>query len=125
MKTFILCIILVVAAVILILGLCLYMAYGKIKSLEVAKGMLLDERAKLSDQMRIKGIAVDRLTRELKKYSNVEIKVDLTGHEKQMILNALNTSEYKAWIESPKTKHVLRMIYRKLKEKIKGSIKNG
>jgi len=121
MKLFI--IILAISAVGLILCFCLYMALGKIKSLEKRNRDLIDEKSKLSDQVRIKGIAVDRLTKELKKYSNVEIKVDLTGQEKQMILNALRMSEYTAWIEDPKTTHVLRMIYKNLKEKIKESIK--
>jgi len=39
----------------------------KIDNLEKLNRELMDERSKLSDQVRIKGIAVDRLTREVKR----------------------------------------------------------
>jgi len=99
------------------------MALEEIKSLKKAKVNLREENSKQSDALRLKGIQVDRLVKELAKYSDTKIKVALTLQEKQMILNALNMSEYMAWVEDPKTKHVLRQIYRGLKEKISESIK--
>ena len=77
---------------------------------------LTSERAKQSDQLRLKET-------ELKKYSNVEIKVPLTALEKKMVLNALDTPQFKGKVHDPKTKHVIRQIYGKLVEKIKESIK--
>lgn len=83
----------------------------------------MKERSKQSDQLRLKGIEIDKLKKELDKYSDVEIKVALTALEKKMIFNALDSSQYKARIQDPKTKFFIRLIYRKLKEKIKESIK--
>ncbi len=96
-----------------------------IKQLRTDRNELIEQRGKQSDQLRQKGIEIDDLKKELDKYSGLEPKVALTSQEKQMILNALRMSEYTAWIEDPKTTHVLREIYRKLKEKIKESIKKG
>jgi len=65
MKFFI--IILAISIVGLIICSCLYMALGKIKSLEKRNRELIDEKSKISDQVRIKGIAVARLTKEIKR----------------------------------------------------------
>lgn len=67
MNVFILIILLAISIVGLTVCFCLYMALGKIKSLEKRNRDLADEKSKLSDQVRIKGIAVDRLTKELKR----------------------------------------------------------
>ena len=58
---------LVIAAIALFLGFCLYMAHGKIKDLEKAKANLMEERSKLSDALRRKGIEMDRLMKEIKR----------------------------------------------------------
>jgi len=42
----------------------------EIKSLKKRNRELIDEKSKLSDQVRIKGIAVDRLIREIKRLEN-------------------------------------------------------
>jgi len=65
MKLFI--IILGISIVGLLVCFCLYMALGKIKSLEKRNRELIDEKSKISDQVRIKGIAVARLTKEIKR----------------------------------------------------------
>ena len=94
-----------------------------VKQLKADRNELIEERRKQSDQLRQKGIEIDELKKELDKYSDVEIKVALTALEKKMILNALDSPQYKARVQDPKTKFIIREIYRKLKEKIKGSIK--
>jgi len=43
------------------------MALEEIKSLKKRNRNLIEEKSKLSDQVRIKGIAVDRLTKEIKR----------------------------------------------------------
>ena len=53
--------------VIPILLFLLYMAYGKIKSIEKAKEILRDDNSKLSDALRRKGIEVDRLIKKIKR----------------------------------------------------------
>lgn len=67
---------------------------------------------------------IKELAKERDKYSGVEIKVALTSHEKQMILNALNVPQYKGKVHDPKTKYFIREIYGDLKKKIKESIKD-
>jgi len=60
------CAVLIIVAIGIFIGVA-YMVVGKIKSLERAKRNLMEERSKLSDQLRLKGVAVDRLTREIKR----------------------------------------------------------
>jgi len=62
------CVVLIIATIAIFLGFALYMATGKIKSLGRAKRNLMEEHSKLSDQLRLKGIAIDRLTREIKRF---------------------------------------------------------
>lgn len=130
MKTLVLIIVMAIAAIGLTLGTLLIFAQNKIKSLKKGKTSLREENANLreevskqSDQLRLKGIEIDELKKELDKYSEVEIKVALTSQEKKMILNALDSPQYKAKIEDPKTKFFTRKIYSELKERIKESIK--
>ncbi len=87
------------AALVLILALGVVAAFlarrlrkssKKIKSLQQNEESLISERARQSDQLRLKGIEIDGLKKELEKYSNTEIKVALTGKEKLMLLNALD-----------------------------------
>jgi len=137
MKLFILIIVLGMATIGTFLG---YRVLGLLKitkQLRTDRNELIEQRGKQSDQLRLKGIEIDELkadkqryksalnffSKELDKYSNVEIKVALTDNEKQMILNALDSSQYKAKVEDPKTNYFIREINRNLKEKIKESIK--
>ena len=132
MKLFILLIFLVVAAIGIFLG-CRVLKLQKInnqldadrKELIEEKAEQSDQLAKQSDQLRLKGIEIDELKKELDKYSGIEPKVALTVLEKRMILNALNMPHYQLTVNDPKTNYFIREIYRKLKEKIKESIKNG
>jgi len=96
---------------------------AKNEQLRADRSELITEKSKQSDQLRQKGIEIDELKKELDKYSDVEPKVALTGREKRMILNALDMPHYKALVQNPKTKFFIREMYRKLKEKIKESIK--
>lgn len=55
------------AIVLLFLIGVLLAGRAKIDNLEKLNRDLVDEKSKLSDQVRIKGVAVDRLTREIKR----------------------------------------------------------
>ncbi|MBA7694935.1 hypothetical protein ES703_103551 [subsurface metagenome] len=55
------------AIVLLFLIVVLLAGRLKIENLEKRNRDLMDEKSKLSDQVRIKGIAVDRLTKEVKR----------------------------------------------------------
>ena len=67
MSILVLTIFMVIAAIALFLGFCLFMAYGKIKDLEKAKANLKDDNSKLSDALRRKGIEVDGLEKKIKR----------------------------------------------------------
>jgi hypothetical protein len=125
MKSLLLIICLVVFAAGLILGVYLYKTRIKLNQLQRDRNDLIKEKAKISDQVRLKGIEVDRLKRRLDKYKDVPVKVPLTLPEKKMILNALESSRYKAKVQDPETKRFIRIIYKTLREKIKESIKEG
>lgn len=70
MKMLALIIFLTIMAIAFFFGFCLLMAIGKIKSLEKAKEILKEEKSKLSDALRRKGIQVDRLLKEIKRLEN-------------------------------------------------------
>ncbi len=55
------------AIVLLFLIAVFLAAKAKIDKLEKLNRELMDEKSKLSDQVRIKGMAVNRLTREVKR----------------------------------------------------------
>lgn len=55
------------AIVLLCLIAVLLAGRMKMENLEKRNRDLVDEKSKISDQVRIKGIAVDRLTREIKR----------------------------------------------------------
>jgi len=122
MKLFIL-IVFIVGAIIGTLIYRLFVSLKKTKELREDRNELIAEKSKQSDQLRQKGIEIDELKKELDKYSNVEIKVELSGREKRMILSALDMPHYKALVQNPKTKFFIRELHRNLKEKIKGSLK--
>ncbi len=123
MKLFVLIIVLGMAAIGAFLGWRVLKLGKRNTQLQADRNELIEQRGKQSDQLRQKGIEIDELKKELDKYSDVEIKVALTALEKNMILNALDSPQYKAKVQDPKTKFFIREIYRKLKEKIKESIK--
>ncbi len=62
------------AFAIMLLFLIAVLLSGRVKidNLEKHNRDLMDEKSKLSDQVRIKGIAVDRLTREVKRLEKGE-----------------------------------------------------
>ncbi|MBA7601787.1 hypothetical protein ES703_08868 [subsurface metagenome] len=130
MKLFILIIILVITAIGIYFGCCVLRLQKRNKQLQADRNELIKEKAgqsdqlaKQSDQLRQKGIEIDELKKELKKYSGIEPKVALTVLEKRMILNALEMPHYQLTVQDPKTNYFIREIYRKLKEKIKENIK--
>lgn len=106
MKYFILIIIFGMAAIGSFLGCRVLKLLKKNKQLQEDRNELIKELAK-----------------ERNKYSDVEIKVALTAHEKQMILNALDVPQYKGKVHDPKTNYFIRETYKDLKKKIKESIK--
>ena len=57
----------IVIILFFILVMVCILATMKIKGLEERKHQLEEERSKLSNALRLKGIAVDRLTREIKR----------------------------------------------------------
>ena len=129
MKIFALIIILAITGIGIYFGCRLLRLQKRNKCLQADKNELIkkrdgqsDQLAKQSDQLRQKGIEIDELKKELNKYSDVEIKVALTGQEKLMILNALDTPQYKGRVHDPKTNYLTREIYRGLKKKIADSI---
>jgi len=124
MKTFVLIIILGMAVIGIFLGCRLLGSLKIIKQLKKDRNELIEERGKQSDALRRKGIEIELLKRELRKYSNVEIKVELTSREKGMILNALEMPHYQSLLQNPKTNYLTRETYRDLRIKIKESIKN-
>ena len=129
MKIFVLIIFLVIVATGIFFGCRVLKLQKRNKWLQTDRNELIkkraeqsDQLAKQSDQLRQKGIEIDELKKELDKYSDVEIKVALTGQEKLMILNALDTPQYKGKVHDPKTNYLTREIYRGLKKKIADSI---
>jgi len=60
-------------AIVLLFIIAVFLA-GRVKidNLEKRNRDLIEEKSKLSDQVRIKGIAVNRLTREIKRLENEE-----------------------------------------------------
>ncbi len=86
----------------------------RVKDVQKDRNELEDERRKLSDKLRLKGIAMDKLNRE---------RPEFYTPERQMIIAALNMPEYGKEIQDPKTSFQMRKIYRDLREKIKDSLK--
>ena len=85
----------------------------RVKQVQKDRNDLLEERAKQSNKLRLKGIEVNEENKN---------KFILSELDKKMILNALKMPEYKAAIDEPSTHHHVRKAYRLLKEKIKESI---
>jgi len=60
------------AIVFLFLIVVFLVSKAKIDNLEKRNRDLIEQKSKLSDQVRIKGVAVDRLTREIKRMEKEE-----------------------------------------------------
>ena len=97
-------------------GVWLYRALKKTKRLQEERDSLLRQSARLLEE-------IDRLEKELDKYEFTEIKIALTLPEKRIILDALESPQYKARVQEPRTKSYIRIIYNTLRKKIKESIK--
>lgn len=123
MKIFILIIVLAITGIGIFFGYRVLKLQKRNKQLQTDRNDLIKERAAQSDQLRLKGIEIDELKKELDKYSDVEPKVALIWREKRMILDALEMPHYRVVIETPATPRIVRDVYRGLREKIKESIK--
>ncbi len=87
---------------------------ARVQLIQVDRNEVNEERRKLSDKLRLKGIEVDQLNKE---------RPELSDLEKKMMLAALNMPEYGKSMQDPKTSFQARKTWRDLKEKIKGSFK--
>ena len=87
----------------------------RVKLLQIDRNDLLEERAKQSNKLRLKGIEMDEMNKD---------KFILSKPERQLIIAALNMPEYGREIQDPKTNFQVRKTYRDLKEKIKDSLKD-
>ena len=85
----------------------------RVKQVQDDRNELIEERAKQSNKLRLKGIEIDE---ENKK------KFILSELEKKMILAALKMPEYGKAIQDPKTSFQVRKVYRNLKKRIKESL---
>lgn len=86
----------------------------RVKDVQKDRNELNEERRKLSDKLRLKGIAMEKLSRE---------RPEFYKPERQMIIAALNMPEYGDAIKDPKTSFQVRKVYRDLREKIKESLR--
>lgn len=98
----------------------------RVKDVQKDRNDVDDERRKQSDQLRQKGIEIDKLVEERNKLRLRELESlgGLVKVEKKMILASLNMPEYGNAIQDPKTSFQVRKVYRDLKEKIKESLKD-
>lgn len=97
--------------VCIVFGLALYGARKEIKELKAERLNLLGD--------------ICRLKSELATHVYTKEKVKLTLPEKRIILDALESPQYKARVQEPQTKRFIRIIYNTLKTKIKESIKEA
>lgn len=102
---------LILFAVGVVLGTFLYRTLKRKKQLEAYRTELREEN--------------DRLKKELREHLNIKMTVILTLPERRIILNALESPQYKARVQDPKTKRFIRIIYNTLRKKIKESIKEA
>jgi hypothetical protein len=82
----------------------------RVKQVQDDRNKLLEERAKQSNKLQLKGIEMDEENKN---------KFILSDLDKKMILNALKMPEYKKAIDEPSTYHHVRKTYRELKEKLR------
>ena len=111
MKPAILIICLIVFATGFALGTLLYQAWKEKKQLQKTRDDLIE--------------LVDWHMKEMNRYRSGDLKVELTLPERRIILNALESPQYKERVRDPATKRFIRIIYNTLREKIKKSIKEA
>lgn len=99
-----------------IFGLALYESIKESRRLRAERESLLGGTTRLLKE-------IDRLEKELDKYKDGNLKIELTKPERHILLNALESPQYKARITDPKTKRFIRIIYNTLRKKIQDSIK--
>ena len=85
----------------------------RVRLIQIDRNEMDEERRKLSNKLRLKGIEIDNLNKKVPVLSDLE---------KKMILASLNMPQYKNTMEDPKTKYEVRKVYRELKERLKESI---
>ncbi len=64
------------------------------------------------------------LKEEMASRADTRLSVILTLAERQIVLGALKTPQYKEWVTAPATKHIIRAIYHALVKKIKRGIRD-
>ncbi len=114
------------------LGLRVLKLNRRVKQVQADRDELLEERAKQSNKLRLKGIEMDEMKKEM--CSDILFRTITDGEkfigellsdlEKKMILAALNMPEYGDAIKDPKTSFEVRKVYGDLKEKVKDSLKD-
>lgn len=100
----------------IVFGTALCGAIKEIRRLRAERDSLLGQTSRLLEE-------IDRLEKELDKYKGGNLKIELTKPERHILLNALESPQYKARITDPKTKRFIRIIYNTLRKKIQDSIK--
>ncbi len=86
-----------------------------VELLRIDRNDLIEEKARQSNNLRLKGIEMDEVNKE---------KFILSELDRKIILNALKMPEYKKAIDEPETRYQVRKAYMMLKEKIRVSLKD-
>ena len=115
-----------------ICAFCTWRIFGMYKILKRTqkdRDGLLEERAKQSDRLRLKGIEIDELKKKM--HSDIMFRIVKTGEavigellsniEKKIILVALNRPDVRAEMKNSHTSNSMRGTYENLKEKIEKS----
>lgn len=85
-------------------------------------GAMKETRQLKAERLELLG-EICQLKSELATHVYTSNKIALTLPEKRIILDALESPQYKARVTDPKTKRFIRIIYNHLRAKIKESIK--
>ncbi len=78
----------------------------------------------LRNDVKILRSEIKRVETELEYHRDVKLIIPLTLAERQIVLGALKTPQYKEWVTAPATKHIIRAIYHALVKKIKRGIRD-
>ena len=102
-----------------------------VELLRIDRNELIEERAKQSNKLRLKGIEMDETKK--RQCSDIMFRTIKTGEsvigellselERKMILAALNMPEYGDAMKDPQTSFQVRKVYRNLRERIRESLK--
>ena len=84
----------------------------RVKDVQADRNKMDEERRKLSNSLREKGIEIDKLEKERPKFGTLE---------KKMILVALNRPNIKAEMEKSHASYSMKGTYENLKQKIRDS----